>query len=96
MNKLIIKGCTLQLTCPACPEQYDVYFDDFQIGYLRLRHGNFTASYTDYGGDLVYKASPKGDGIFEDDERMFHLTNAVDALTSHHNNVTLDKLYKAY
>ena len=44
-NTLIINGCTLVRTCYACPEQYDVFFHDFQIGYLRLRHGNFTAEY---------------------------------------------------
>lgn len=35
-------------TCSACPEQYDVLDDDgFQIGYLRLRWGEFTVEVPD-------------------------------------------------
>ena len=43
----------------TCPEQYDVYFGDFQIGYLRLRHGSFSASYPDYTGETVFHAYQK-------------------------------------
>jgi hypothetical protein len=53
MNKLIVNGCTLVLTCAACPEQYDVFFEDFQIGYLRLRHGSFRADYPECMGTTV-------------------------------------------
>lgn len=91
MNRLIIQGCTLVRTCGACPEQYDVYFGDFQIGYLRLRHGSFSASYPDYTGETVFHAHPKGDGMFEDDERMGYLTQAVCSLLNHHNNKILEK-----
>ena len=82
---LIIEGCKLELTCQACPEQYDVYFCGFQIGYLRLRHGSFRASYPDYGGVTVSTASPRGDGIFDPDERIKYLTAAVKALIEEHN-----------
>ena len=30
-------------TCGACPEQYDVYEGDEEVGYMRLRHGHFHA-----------------------------------------------------
>lgn len=93
MNRLIIQGCTLRLTCHACPEQYDVYFGDFQIGYLRLRHGDFTATYPDVWGTAVYHASPEGDGIFHELERMKYLTQAVEALLDEHNRVTIEKLF---
>ena len=73
-------GCTLRLTCSACPEQYDVERRGVRIGYLRLRHGEFTAAYPDVDGEIVYEAEPRGDGAFEDDERMEHLTAAVRAL----------------
>lgn len=79
MNSLQILGCTLNCTCTACPEQYDVFFNGINIGYLRLRHGVFYAS-ADVGYDVVYEASPKGDGMFDDDEREFYLTNAVTKL----------------
>ena len=93
MNKLIVNGCTLVMTCSACPEQYDVFFEDFQIGYLRLRHGSFTASYPDYMGNCVYYGYPKGDGCFDDEERMFFLKEAVDSLISFHNKKIVDQYY---
>jgi len=70
-------------TCFACPEQYDAYFDGKEVGYLRLRWGNFTADFMD---ETVYTANPNGDGIFESEEREFYLTEAkkaiFDAMTS--------------
>lgn len=91
-NTLIINGCTLVRTCYACPEQYDVFFQDFQIGYLRLRHGNFTANYPDHGGTIAYHGYPRGDGSFEDDERFFFLREAVDSLIALHNTQVLERM----
>ncbi len=70
----------LILTCGACPEQYDVYEGDRMVGYIRLRHGHMTVDCPDCGGDLVYTANPKGDGMFEDDERDIYLREAVEAI----------------
>jgi len=67
-------------TCYACPEQYDAYDGDKQVGYLRLRHGCFTVECPDVAGTMVYSAGPRGDGIFEDDERDYYLRFAVDAI----------------
>ena len=75
-----ILGLELRRISFACPEQYDVYEDDRQVGYLRLRHGNFTASYPDYKGSVVYQHCPDGDGIFEDNERLYQLTKAIEAI----------------
>lgn len=74
------KPMRLVQTCQACPEQYDVFNGDTEVGYLRLRHGYFAAyrHVTDY--EPVYEANPKGDGIFELDERDQYLTAAVHAL----------------
>lgn len=72
------------LTCGACPEQYDVFLGQLQIGYLRLRHGAFRADYPDCGGETVYEASPRGDGKFEDDERDHYLRFALKALLDRH------------
>ncbi len=75
---LLIEGYKFDLTCHACPEQYDVYDDEgTQVAYLRLRHGKFTVSCPDYGGDVVYEISPMGDGIFKDTERFIYLREAV-------------------
>jgi hypothetical protein len=80
-----ILGCRLKQTCGACPEQYDVFLEGQQIGYLRLRHGHFRVYYPDYMSDeIVYQASPDGDGVFEYNERSFYLTNAVEALLKRH------------
>jgi len=67
-------------TCSACPEQYDAFSGDEQVGYLRLRHGGFSVSYPECGGDVIYEASPQGDGCFEDEERDYYLRFAVDAI----------------
>lgn len=76
-----IDGAVVQLTCPACPEQYDVWRGKQMIGYLRLRHGRFRADYPDCGGDTVYEAHPRGDGTFKDaEERELHLRAAVATL----------------
>lgn len=75
------EGVWLKQTCGACPEQYDVFFDRRQIGYLRLRHGWFSATYPDHtGDDVVYTSEPKGDGCFAMDERADELEAAVEAL----------------
>lgn len=78
---LEINGYKLVLTCPACPEQYDVFDNDGKkMGYLRLRHGWFRADAPVCGGDTVYESHPNGDGIFDDDEREPELTKAVEAI----------------
>jgi len=68
----------LMKTCDACPEQYDAYLGDRYVGYLRLRHGVFTVE--NEVGSIIYHARPRGDGIFESDERDYYLRFAVDAI----------------
>lgn len=68
----------LKMTCSACPEQYDVFYKGEQVGYLRLRHGVFTCSYPDVGGETIYEAYPKGDGSFDYDERDFYIGQALE------------------
>lgn len=58
----------LHQTCWACPEQYDVFLGEKQVGYLRLRHGMFRCEYPDVGGEIIYTNTECGDGIFDDDE----------------------------
>jgi len=82
MSKLLETAEKIELvqTCGACPEQYDAFLDGKQVGYLRLRHGYFSVTYPDVSGEYVYEAEPKGDGLFEDDERSGYLANARMAL----------------
>lgn len=75
-----ILGYRLEQTCSACPEQYDVFKGDLEVGYLRLRHGYFRADFPTCGATTVYEANTHGDGVFEEHERTFHLTRAVIAI----------------
>lgn len=92
-DNIYILGYRLQLGCFACPEAYDVYDPkDNQVGYIRLRHGNLTVWYPDYGTDLVYETSEvKGDGIFDSNERFGFLNKCVEAIQQHQ----LNKLHEA-
>lgn len=78
---LEIDGLKLVCTCGACPEQYDVFdAQGKQVGYLRLRHGHFRADYPDCGGETVYESDTKGDGVFDDEERMVEIKKAIAAI----------------
>lgn len=78
MNSLLELAEKIELvkTCEACPEQYDAFIGDKLVGYLRLRHGYFTVQYPNSSGEVVYEAEPKGDGLFEDEEREGYLAAA--------------------
>src|SRR5712691_9010372 len=70
----------LERTCFDFPEQYDAFIGDEKVGYLRLRHGHFRVECPDVFGEMVYEASPNGDGIFDDGERDQHLEAAREAI----------------
>ena len=81
IKKLYLKnGLELVKTCMACPEQYDVFKDGKQVAYYRLRHGEFMVDIPDCGGETIYESEPSGDGIFDSDERLNHLTKAMRAV----------------
>jgi hypothetical protein len=68
-------------TSIAVPEQYEAFDESGrQVGYLRLRHNWFRVDFPKNGGETIYEARPKGDGIFEDDERDFYLQEAYNAI----------------
>jgi hypothetical protein len=80
---MFIDSFRLVQTCSACPEQYNVFDEnENQVGYLRLRHGIFRADFPQCGGETIYIANPKGDGIFTDDERDFFLSEAIKAISN--------------
>ena len=80
------KVIELQETCSACPEQYEAFVDDKQIGYLRLRHGYFAAYYPDHTGEIVYDSHTIGDGCFDESERLQELKKAKKAIWKAHKN----------
>lgn len=81
VEELWIDDLQLVCTCGACPEQYDVFDSKgHQVGYFRLRWGYFRADYPDAGGETVYESRTIGDGVFDDDERIIELKNAIRAI----------------
>lgn len=79
----IRQGLTFVRTCWACPEQYDVFKDGKQVGYLRLRHGYFATYYPDHTGEILWDTNAHGDGIFYDqEERDLNLDHAATMLNS--------------
>jgi len=70
-------------TCEACPEQYEAFHKEKEVGYLRLRHGNFTV---ECEGKLVYHCYPLGDGSFNDSERKYYLKKAKKAIKKYYAN----------
>ena len=79
-------------TSAGCPEQYDVFLGDQQVGYMRLRWGSFSTRYVDYNGEEVYSADV-GFGEFPDEhERDHHLRKALEALWKRHvTSYTIEK-----
>lgn len=75
-------------TCGACPEQYDVYLEGKQVGYVRLRWAYLRCDYPDVGGETVYEYGWDGKdaldgylGEFPDDEqRDFHLEKIAQSI----------------
>lgn len=71
----------LVMTCAACPEQYDAFYEGKKVGYLRLRHGEFRVDFPECGDETIfYSEEMQGDGKFEDDERDEFLLKAKQAI----------------
>jgi hypothetical protein len=81
---MIIKDLNFKKTCDACPEQYDVFKDGKQVGYVRLRWGNLTVESPDCGGELVYEHYFENDsfkGCFDStEERQKYLELIADCI----------------
>ncbi len=88
MPKYTIEEISLVQTCVGCPEEYDAFIGDEQVGYLRLRHGYFRVDSPDCHSETIYGAHTKGDGMFESDERDQYLLEAKQAIISHLNGTT--------
>ncbi len=70
------------LTCEYCPEQYDVFWNEMMVGYMRLRHGNLTVECPDVFDELVYSHKFENcDGNFTNESvRLEHLSLAAQAV----------------
>lgn len=83
---MIIEGLNFKKTCDACPEQYDVFKNGKQVGYVRLRWGGLSCRYPDYEGDEIYSESFQDawKGCFDDDnERNKYLLIIANELNNY-------------
>ena len=82
MRKLA-RSVTIRLvqTCPACPEQYDAFLGERQVGYLRLRWGEFRVDFPECGGATIYCAAfdDPFKGAFDNDEERAQYLEAAKA-----------------
>ena len=78
---MIIKGLQFTETCSACPEQYDVYKDNIQIAYIRLRWGTLRCEVPDYTTIYEYNFDDNFQGCFYCEEsRQYHLEKIADLI----------------
>lgn len=85
MTHVYINGQMFELICSciACPEQYDVLLNGKQVGYIRLRHGHLRVDCPDCMDETVFKGEPKGDGMFDDDERAYWMDLCLSAISKY-------------
>ena len=76
-----IGGYLFHRTCSGYPEQYDVLKCGVLAGYVRLRHGWFSARALPSQEELVEYEFEEHHGFFEDNEsRMKYLGEVAEAL----------------
>lgn len=83
VRERLVDGLRFLLTCSSCPEQYDVYSGEMQVGYVRLRHSEFTVEFPEPGRTLIlyvrYREGADA-GEFDDVDRVRHLRMAAAAI----------------
>lgn len=80
-QRLAEVGLTMNLTCSAAPEQYELFRGDEPSGYVRIRRSHFTVDYPDAGGENLYDGTADGYGGFTDHEREGCLLLAINLIT---------------
>jgi len=82
-------------TCAICPEQYDVFYNEKMVAYIRLRWGRLTVECPDIRGKLVFhhqfKDGWKG-GFDSEEERKDYLEIIKKVIESHINGTAKQKL----
>lgn len=84
-DKTGYKSLVFILTCPACPEQYDVQSvpDGTQLGYIRFRMGKFKVVCPDVGGEVILQKlfpEPFQGCFYSEQERQDSLQEAAEAI----------------
>jgi len=55
VKDIIIKGYKFVETCSMCPEQYEVFKDDKQVAYIRVRWSYANCEVPDCGGTVIHE-----------------------------------------
>jgi len=76
---MVIKGYQLRMVCPPRPDEYDVFKDGKQVGYLKYRLGKFKAETPISGGKLVLETIVLN-GDFPKNIGNPHLKEAIKAI----------------
>ncbi len=79
-----INGLNFVMTCGACPEQYDVFRGENEVGYVRLRWGHLSCD-APYGTTVFDAQIDEGGwrGLFESpEEREKWLTKCAKEINS--------------
>lgn len=76
---MIIKDLLFEMTCSACPEQYEVYLNDRQVGYVRLRYGVLRVDYPECLDETIYvkKIGEEYTGQFESNGQRDYYLNLI-------------------
>lgn len=80
-------------TCEACPEQYEVYNEGENIGYIRYRRGWLKANPI-INGEYLFdenvveeQIGDQYDGILPEDSREVLLKNCITKIVEYHNSL---------
>ena len=87
----IADNIRLECTCGACPEQYDMFIDDAQVGYIRYRWGHLACRPCKSDGTIdwdntVFEWEHPNDGwsgIIPDDQRDTLLQQCKNAVAKY-------------
>lgn len=75
----------LEELCSDYPEAYNLFIQDKEVGYLKVRGGIFTVEY-DLTSQIIFTIRVDGDGCFCDYERDFFLRKGIkEVILFHHN-----------
>lgn len=82
-----IMKLNFELTCGACPEQYDVLDDSGKtVAYVRLRWGHLRCQVPDVGGKTIFEHvfDDEYQGLFDGEEERDHYLGLIHKAIEEH------------
>jgi hypothetical protein len=80
-QQLEAAGLTMECTCTAVPEQYELFKEGSPAGHIRVRWSRFTVDYPEAAEERLYDGVVDGFGAFSDREREECLSMAISLIT---------------